>query len=88
MDFCILGPLQALDEGRVVTPRGTKQRALLALLVLHANETVSTDRLIDELWGEHPPTTARKTLQVHVSHLRKTLTQGSDNGAGGSIVTR
>ncbi|MET0973049.1 MAG: AfsR/SARP family transcriptional regulator, partial [Thermoleophilaceae bacterium] len=88
MDFCILGPLQALDEGRVVTPRGTKQRALLALLVLHANETVSTDRLIDELWGEHPPTTALKTLQVHVSHLRKTLAQGSDNGAGGSIVTR
>jgi WD40 repeat protein/DNA-binding SARP family transcriptional activator/ABC-type cobalamin/Fe3+-siderophores transport system ATPase subunit len=88
MEFCILGPLQALDEGRVVTPRGTKQRALLALLVLHANETVSTDRLIDELWGEHPPTTARKTLQVHVSHLRKTLAQGSDNGAGGSIVTR
>jgi DNA-binding SARP family transcriptional activator/WD40 repeat protein len=88
MDFCILGPLQALDEGRVVTPRGTKQRALLALLVLHANETVSTDRLIDELWGEHPPATAVKTLQVHVSHLRKTLARGSDNGADGIIVTR
>jgi DNA-binding SARP family transcriptional activator len=88
MDFCILGPLQALDEGHVVTPRGTKQRALLALLVLHANETLSTDRLIDELWGEHPPTTAIKTLQVHISHLRKTLARGSDNGADGVIVTR
>jgi DNA-binding SARP family transcriptional activator len=88
MDFHILGPLQALDEGRLVTPRGTKQRALLALLLLHANETLSTDRLIDELWGEHPPATAVKTLQVHISHLRRALARGSDDGADGVIVTR
>ena len=52
---------------------GSKQRALLALLLLHANETLSTDRLIDELWGERPPASAAKTVQVHVSRLRKAL---------------
>ena len=52
---------------------GTKQRALLALLALRINQTVSPDRLIDELWGERPPATAPKALQVHVSRLRKSL---------------
>jgi DNA-binding SARP family transcriptional activator len=88
MDFRILGPLEVLDEGRVVALGGSKQRALLALLLLHANETLSTDRLIDELWGERPPATAAKTLQVHVSRLRKTLTAGRSNGADEVVVTR
>ena len=88
MDFRILGPLEALDEGRDVAPAGNKQRALLALLLLHANETLPVERLIDELWGEHPPTAAVKTLQVHVSRLRKALDAGAGNGAGAAIVTR
>jgi WD40 repeat protein/DNA-binding SARP family transcriptional activator len=88
MDFRILGPLQALDEDQVVTPRGSKQRSLLALLLLHANETLSADQLIDELWGERPPATAAKTVQVHISRLRKTLTSGSGNGSDGIIVSR
>ena len=88
MDFRILGHLEALDEGRVVTPRGAKQRALLALFLVHANETLSTDWLIEELWGERPPTTAAKTVQVHVSHLRKALALGVGNGADGVILTR
>jgi DNA-binding SARP family transcriptional activator/class 3 adenylate cyclase len=83
MDFRILGPLEVLDEGREVALGGSKQRALLAVLVLHANETLSTDRLIEELWGEHPPATAAKTVQVHVSRLRKALASGGD-----LIVTR
>ena len=86
MDFRILGPLEALDEGRDVAPAGNKQRALLALLLLHANETLPVERLIDELWGEHPPTTAAKTLQAHVSRLRKAL--DAANGGGAVIVTR
>jgi DNA-binding SARP family transcriptional activator len=73
MDFHILGPLEVLAEGRVVRVGGGKQRALLALLLLHANETLSTDRLIDELWGDQPPTTAAKSVQVHISRLRKAL---------------
>jgi SARP family transcriptional regulator, regulator of embCAB operon len=86
MDFRILGPLQVLDEGRDLAPAGTKRRALLALLLLHANETLSTERLIDELWGEDPPATAARTVQAHVSRLRKAL--GAGNGAGSVIVTR
>jgi predicted ATPase/DNA-binding SARP family transcriptional activator len=86
MDFRILGPLEALAEGRDVAPAGNKRRALLALLLLRANETVSIERLIDELWGEHPPATAAKALQVHISRVRKSL--GAGNGADGVIVTR
>ena len=73
MEFRILGPLEVLDEGRGLSLGGSKQRALLALLLTHANETLSTERLIDELWGERPPATAAKTVQVHVSRLRKAL---------------
>ena len=80
MDFRILGPLEAFDEGRAVMLGGGKQRALLAVFLLHANETLSTDRLIDELWGERPPATAAKTVQVYISRLRKALAGGEGNG--------
>ena len=63
---------------------GSKLRAVLALLLLHRGETLSSDRLIDELWGEEPPATAAKTLQVHVSRLRKALASGA--GGGGDVV--
>ena len=84
MDFRILGPLEVLDEGRAVVLGGSKQRALLALLVLHANETLTTERLIDELWGERPPAKAAKTVQMQISRLRKALRAGG----GGLVVTR
>ena len=71
MDFCVLGPLEARRDGLPVALGGTKQRALLAVLLLHAGEVVSTDRLIDELWGDDPPPTAAHTVQVFVSRLRK-----------------
>jgi DNA-binding SARP family transcriptional activator len=89
MDFRILGPLQILQDGLDVAPAGSKRRALLALLLVHVNETLSSDRLIDQLWGEHPPPTAAKTLQAHVSRLRKDLaTAAAGNGADGVILTR
>ena len=88
MDFCILGPLKVLDEGREVPVTGSKQRALLALLLLHANEPLSADRLIDEVWGEHPPGTPEKALQAHISRLRKALVNRYDDGARGALVTR
>jgi DNA-binding SARP family transcriptional activator/tetratricopeptide (TPR) repeat protein len=73
MEFRILGPLEVVDGGAPVILGARKQRALLAILVLHRNEVVSTERLVDELWGDAPPKTARKTLQLHVSHLRRSL---------------
>jgi DNA-binding SARP family transcriptional activator len=88
MDFRILGPLEVLDEGRVVALAGSKQRALLALLVLHANETLSTERLVDELWGERPPDGAAKTVQVRISRLRRALADGAGDGRAELLVTR
>jgi DNA-binding SARP family transcriptional activator len=73
MEFRILGPLDVVDQGRAVNLPGAKHRALLAMLVLHANEVVSTERLIEALWEEQPPQGAQKTLQVYVSQLRKAL---------------
>ena len=87
MEFRILGPLEVLDEERRVAVRGAKQKALLALLVIHANETLSTERLIDELWGERPPATAVKTVQVHISRLRRAL-ERPGAGDGDLVVTR
>jgi DNA-binding SARP family transcriptional activator len=54
---------------------GAKQRALLAVLLLHPNDAVASDHLVDELWGERPPATAGHTIQVYVSNLRKLLGQ-------------
>jgi YVTN family beta-propeller protein len=81
MKFRILGPLEAEEDGRLLALGGSKQRALLGLLLLRANEVVPRDRLIDGLWGERAPDTAATALQGYVSALRKTL--GADR-----IVTR
>jgi DNA-binding SARP family transcriptional activator/ABC-type branched-subunit amino acid transport system substrate-binding protein/streptogramin lyase len=90
LQFGILGPLEVSDEGRRVEIGGHKQRALLASLLLHANEVVSLDRLIDELWGETPPPTAAKTLQAQVSRLRRSLNGDEDPAAHmrGPLQTR
>ena len=81
MEIRILGPLEVSDDGRVVELGAGRQRALLALLALHAREIVATDHLIEELWGGSPPPTAAKVLQNLVSQLRRSL--GAD-----SIATR
>lgn len=73
MNFRILGPLEVFVEKRRLELGGSKQRQLLAILLLHANEVVSADRLIEGLWGAKPPATAAKSLQVHLSRLRKAL---------------
>jgi len=72
-EFRLLGPLEAVVEGKPVQLAAAKPRALLALLLLDRNHVVSTERLIDELWAEQPPAQATKTLQVYVSQLRKAL---------------
>jgi DNA-binding SARP family transcriptional activator len=73
MDFGILGPLQIRDGDRELPLSGSKQRAVLAILLLHAGEVVSSDRLIDDLWGDEPPESGVTALQVRVSQLRKAL---------------
>jgi predicted ATPase/DNA-binding SARP family transcriptional activator len=71
MEYRILGPLEVERDGAAATAKGRKPRALLGLLLLHRNEPVAADRLIDDLWGESAPATAANTLQVYVSQLRK-----------------
>jgi DNA-binding SARP family transcriptional activator len=73
LEFRVLGPFEARDGDRVLPVGRGKPTALLALLLLHANEVLSVDRLIDDLWGERPTSTARKALQVYVANLRKVL---------------
>jgi DNA-binding SARP family transcriptional activator len=73
LEFRILGPLEVVSDGQSLDLGGAKQRALLAMLLVHANEVVSTDRLIDALWEDEPPESAQKALHVHVSNLRKLL---------------
>lgn len=86
MDFRILGPLEVTAEGRALALGGRKQRALLAILLLNVNEVVSSERLIDDLWGEHPPDSASNMVQVYVSKLRKQLA-GTD-GATAVLATQ
>lgn len=73
MEFRVLGPLEVASGGSVLACGGPKQRALLAFLLLRANEAVGRDRLIEALWGEAPPGNAANALQVHVHGLRKLL---------------
>jgi YVTN family beta-propeller protein len=80
MEFRILGPLEVADDGRLLSLGSGRQLALVGLLLLHRNEVVSTERLVDELWGESPPPTAGKIVRNSVSLLRKEL--------GERLVTR
>ena len=78
--FSLLGPLAVSRDGEPTPLGGQKRRALLAALLLEANRVVSRDRLVDALWGEEPPDTARNTIQVYVSQLRKLLPEGREMG--------
>ncbi|HEY1274719.1 MAG TPA: BTAD domain-containing putative transcriptional regulator [Thermoleophilaceae bacterium] len=83
MDFRVLGPLEVADDRGLALSIGTgRQRALLALLILRANELVTSDRLVEELWGESPPPTAQRMLHNQVSALRRAL------GRNGRLETR
>src|SRR3954451_5492908 len=73
MLFRVLGPLEVDVGNGPVSLGSTKQRAVLALLVLRANQLVPAATLIDEVWGEEPPEKARNVVQTYVSHLRKAL---------------
>jgi len=83
VEFIFLGPFEVRVDHEAVDTGGMRQRGLLAILALNRNEVVSTDRLIDQLWGGEPPSTALHTVQVFVSRLRKALAGGADR-----LVTR
>jgi YVTN family beta-propeller protein len=76
IEYAILGSLRVSEGDQVVVLGGGKQRALLALLLLHRNEVVAADRLVEELWSGEPPATAAKIVQLYVSQLRKVLGDG------------
>ena len=93
MDFRILGPLEVDREGRELPLGGRQQRALLALLLLHANEVVPVEEIIDELWPEAPPASATRSVHALVSRLRRVLEGGptahnGDAGENGILLSR
>ena len=73
MDFLVLGPVAVLAAGQPVRLGGPKQRLVMAVLILGANRVVSAERLIEQVWGDAAPETARGTLQAYISRLRKAL---------------
>src|SRR3954449_10144580 len=83
MDFRLLGPLEVVTQDGSADIGAGKRRALLTYLLIHANEVVSAEQLIDELWGEQAPATAMKSVHVYVSQLRKAL-----HANGDLLVTR
>jgi serine/threonine-protein kinase len=86
VEFRILGPLEVVDEDGARSLGGPKQRAVVAHLILRAGRAVPADQLIDELWGEAPPETARNTLQTYVYRLRKVLGEHRLEGRTGTYV--
>lgn len=75
-DFRLLGSLEVVERDRPLVLGGVKQRSLLAILLLNANEVISTERLIDELWGGTPPATVAKSIHTYVARLRRQLGDG------------
>ena len=84
MEYRVLGPLEILAGGKRVPLGPPKQRVVIGALLLHPNEVVSSERLVDELWGGRPPPSAGKLIQGYVSALRKTFDAA---GALGVIAT-
>src|SRR5215470_2826121 len=86
VQFRLLGPLEAQDGERRVELGRPKQRVLLAVLLVHANQVVPLDRLIEELWGEEPPPQAAASLQTYVSNLRRALEPGRPARAPSQVL--
>src|SRR3954470_2422405 len=89
VEFGLLGALEVRVGGRQVTIGSRQQRIVLLELLLRPGEAVASDKIVDDLWGERPPRTAAKALQVHVSQLRRVLEAPGTAGAQARVlVTR
>src|SRR5918995_2784825 len=86
VQFGILGPFEVTDGGRVLDPGALRQRAVLAILAINANTTVSLDRLIDELWGDEAPAAATASIQAYISNLRRVLEPGRVKGTPPQVL--
>ena len=86
MEFRILGPLEMWRDGATVSLGGPRQQAVLAVLLLRANQMVSLDRLIEEVWPGDPPNGAANTLHGYVFHLRKALEPDRPRGATPEVL--
>jgi DNA-binding SARP family transcriptional activator len=81
----ILGPIEIERGGRLIELSGRRERAVIALLLVNAGQTVSLDRMTEDLWDGSPPASAVTTLRAHVSRVRKAL---ADGGVDDLLVTR
>jgi DNA-binding SARP family transcriptional activator len=81
MEFRILGPLEVVHDGKLLALRGAKQRAIVGLLALNSPRPLSPDRIVDELWGAHPPQSALHAIQVYISEIRMALRAGTGSDA-------
>jgi DNA-binding SARP family transcriptional activator len=88
VEIRVLGPLGIFDDGRQISLGGRRQRSVMAGLVINAGEAVSTERLIEFVWGDDPPPTARKSLQVYVSRLRRVLGETAVTYSPGGYLLR
>src|SRR5215472_3473340 len=87
MRFLVLGPLEVVADGGDLLPvAGAKERTVLALLLARWGRVVSVDDIIEELWGEHPPRTAEKTVGSYVSRLRRALRLGQSPGSNHDVI--
>jgi hypothetical protein len=86
VEFGLLGPLEVMDGSEVCSLGGPKQRTVLVHLLLRANHEVTQEKLIDEVWGDDPPPTARGSLQSYVSRLRTALGPNRVEGHAGRYV--
>lgn len=90
MEVNVLGPVTAHVNGRSIRPTAAKPRQILALLALHPRQVVSASTLIEELWADRPPRSARTTLQTYILQLRRligdALAAGPDAGAAKEVL--
>ena len=88
MDFRLLGPLEVRSAGASLALGGQKQRGVLAVLLLNANNVVTVDRVVDEVWGATPPRTVEAYIQNCVSRLRAVLGREAIETHAGSYLLR